>query len=185
MPWPMIKLAQRSEPQPRRTLADFLNEQKESAARLIKRKAKAAILWKPRLSRKKALGSLRERLCAQLDNAWAYFIKKRALHRTGGYCEVCLRRPIQVAYHIVPRGDEATRWDLENGVGACSACNFGELKMRRRSPGSIYRRHVKLFGAERIERLVALARLPSNFGVVELEAMLNEIKRRIKERDYR
>lgn len=146
-------------------------QREKAAARKAKREEKRQDLpWGARAAawkRKKMVASPREIMRAKLDGLWAFLIKLRDRLRFGGLCRICGRRPIAVAYHLVPRGDDATRWDPENGVGACAPCNRGEQMNRHR-----YRaKHVQLFGAEKIERLEAKARTIANFSMTDLDGI--------------
>lgn len=115
--------------------------------------------------------TVRQMLRDRLDDLWAYFIKLRDKLAYGGVCRICGVRGIEVAYHIIPRGDDATRWDFENGCGACHECNRGEQMNRSR-----YRaKHVVIFGAELIERLEAKARTRPKFSLEDLERIKTEI----------
>lgn len=152
--------------------------------RRLKRAAKAAVLWpKPAQASRSLPAKLRpatltprKRLRAKLDALWSIFIRKRDFRLHGGVCRICGIRPIQVAYHIVPRGDDATRWLPENGCGACSPCNYWELRNRGRR---VRDRHIALFGLDNIEALEAKSRTTANFELEDLERMLEDFKRRI------
>lgn len=95
----------------------------------------------------------------QIDDITSLIVRRRDRKKHGGLCLVCMvkekmcilkRSPnrIDLAYHIIPRGDKMTRWDLRNMVGACGPCNFGELWSRSRaSTKALYRRiHIELLG---------------------------------------
>ncbi len=109
----------------------------------------------------------RKLLRGKLDDLWAFFIKLRDRIQFGR-CRICNVRPIEVAYHIIPRGDDATRWDEENGCGACHQCNRGEQMNRSR-----YRaKHVTIFGSQLVEKLEAKARVRAGFTLTDLENMV-------------
>jgi hypothetical protein len=108
----------------------------------------------------------------RLDALWAFAVKLRAKLQHGNVCQVCGRRPVTVAYHIVPRGDYATRWLLDNGVGACAPCNRGEQLNRSR----YQRKHVQLFGAALVERLEQLAATTTHFSVADLRAVAEDLQ---------
>lgn len=115
-----------------------------------------------------------------LDDLWATFIKLRDRLRYGDVCRVRKARMCsgrgEVAYHLVPkqRGD-AVRWDLENGVLACSACNGGESANR-----DLYADyHVELFGKELIDGLKARSRTLVKFSRVDLWSIAEGIRTEI------
>lgn len=157
--------------------------------RRLKRAARAAVLWPerartpPAVARKrtKVAPSPRKRLRAKLDALWGLFIKKRDCLRTGGICAICGIKPIDSAYHIQPRGDDSTRWDIENGVGSCHGCNYWEMKNRGRR---VRDRHISIFGLEKIERLEAKARILANFELLDLERIYADLKRRIEKGEW-
>ena len=130
-----------------------------AAAPVVKRKAKTR----------------RQLLRERLDALWSFYIKLRDRIAYKGLCRICGTRAIAVAYHIVPRGDDATRWDTENGCGACAPCNRGEQLNR-----SAYRtKHVEIFGAAKVEYLERQARTTAKFSIPDLETKVMEIKEAI------
>lgn len=174
---------------PRKTFEEVQRKLRAAAERKAKRQEKRATLpWgqrapvmlvepffapKPkRESRKSAF----KRLWAQLDALWSLAVRTRDAKKTGGLCVICGRRPIQVGYHIVPRGDAATHFDLENGCGACSACNWAELRMRQQSPAKIRAKHVAIFGEQKIAALEAKSRQVVKHDTVALQAILAELR---------
>lgn len=149
-------------------------QREKSSARKSKRAAKALTLWpapaaashKPR-----RIATARQRLRARLDTLWSLVIRKRDNRATGGLCRICGTRKIECAYHITPRSADATRWDLENGVGACHACNYGEQQNRL-----AYReKHVVLFGAAKIEYLESASRKIVRFSMADLQEIYDNI----------
>ena len=156
-------------------LSEFKRIRALAAGRKAKREEKRATLpWGLRevgapLVKKRSSKTRRQILRTKLDTFWSYAIRlrDRILY---GRCRICDKNPIEVAYHIVPRGDDATRWDLENGCGACHNCNRGEQMNRLK-----YRRkHVLIFGADKIEALEAKARTKAKFSIEDLEKKLAE-----------
>lgn len=133
-------------------------------ARRAKRRAKAKTLW----------GAVsRSAVRQQLWDAFAMFIKIRDKRKYGGLCLICGKRPIQVAYHIVPaqRGD-STRYDELNVVGACAPCNCGEQWHR-----SLYReKHCQIFGRDTIEALEDKAREVVQLSTAELVALRDKYR---------
>lgn len=141
-------------------------------ARKAKRKAKRKTLY----SGKPTLDS-RAILRAKLDSLWGFFIRLRDKMLHGPWCRICTLEYGEVAYHLIPkqRGD-AVRWLPENGVLACSSCNYGEMVRR-----ADYRdKHVKLFGKELIEGLEEKARRWAKFSRSDLAAMADDLRRSIE-----
>lgn len=116
-------------------------------------------------------------LKAKLTELWGVYVKMRDKTKHGPLCRICGRRPGAVAYHLVPkqRGN-AVRWLLENGVLACSPCNYAEHMNR-----SLYRdKHVALFGKEFIESIEIKARTVVKYSAPDLLAMIQGIRGRIE-----
>lgn len=165
------------------TLSEFKAIKKLAAERKAKRQAKALTLWpierKPRKLR--AIKTPRQRLRARLDALWSILIRRRDVRLYSGICVICHNRPIQVAYHIVSRKDDATRWDMDNGCGSCAPCNYFEFLNRGHK---VRDKHIAIFGIERVEWLEARARVIANFSLQELEDIEVDLKRRIQTGDY-
>ena len=69
-------------------------------------------------------------------------------------CRICFKRPGNVAYHLIPKQrGHGVRWLVENGVLACSQCNFGEMINR----ASYRDKHIFLFGKDRVEGIEKVA----------------------------
>ena len=149
---------------------------KAATARKAKRAAKAAVLWpKPAragLPRPAKAPTARQRLRSRLDRLWADCVKKRGNRQNFCRCERCWDKPIQVAYHIQPRGDDATRWDLDNGIGTCAACNWWEKKNRGRRTRDF---HISMFGIAKVERLEAKARTKAHFSMADLQQIYDDL----------
>ncbi len=156
------------------SLDEFKRIRSLAAGRKAKRAAKAMTLWPKAAAthRPRRVLSPRQRLRAKLDALWSLVVRKRDTRMTGGLCRICGVRAIEVGYHIVPRGADATRWDLENGVGACHNCNRGE-QMNRLA----YReKHVVLFGPAKMEHLEWKARQVAKFSTADLEQIYEALK---------
>lgn len=181
-PW-AIRLSQAEFNAIKRKIADRKAKRLEKGLALGLRKPVAAskdapgrAIW-PRKSKRTPRQNLRDRL----DHLWSVLIRRRDNKLYAGICVICRRRPISVAYHIVPRGDDATRWDTENGCGACYPCNRGEQMNRHR-----YRRkHIAIFGLEKIERLDAKSATTARFSMADLEEIEANIKRLIQTGAYK
>lgn len=139
-----------------KTLAEALADRQRAKARAQRRAGNVRFIAK--IQGVDVLAS-RTTVKKQIDDIVSLIVRKRDRKVHGGLCRVCvikermciLKRspnPIQLAYHIVPRGDTMTRWDLRNIVGACVPCNGGELWSRsRHSTKMVYERiHVELLG---------------------------------------
>lgn len=153
-----------------KTLKEFVSQQMDAKERRLKRRAKARSLW----------GAVSQtRVRAQLWEVFALFIKLRDKRINRGLCRICGKRPIEVAYHLVPqqRGD-ATRYREDNVVGACCGCNYGEVRNR-----SLYReKHIDLFTRDHIERLEKIAREAVQLSTAQLVELRDHYKARLEGR---
>ena len=108
---------------------------------------------------------------------WTYlslYIRLRGKKRTGGVCEVCHIRPIEVSYHILPAGDfPGTRFDVENLVASCVSCNYKEYW--HRSPEQEKWR--TLLGPEQYDRLIKKGRQITKWSRDELKTEISRFKK--------
>ena len=160
-------------------MAEFKRIKALAAGRKAKRQAKSLYLWgkspqdaSGRTKRPRRVLTPRQRFRARLDAIWSLVVRKRDTRCTGGLCRICGNRQIACGYHLVPRGSDATRWNLENGVGACHECNFGEQKNRI----SYREKHVVLFGLAKIEYLERESRRIAKFSMSDLERIYKELQ---------
>jgi 5-methylcytosine-specific restriction endonuclease McrA len=119
----------------------------------------------------KKLKPTRTAVRKQLWDATSLIVRMRDRRIADGRCLICRARPIECAYHIEPQqcGD-SVRYDLNNVIGACHGCNWGEKNNRRQYQD----KHVALFGADRIAALKAKAALTVHLTTAELIALRNE-----------
>ena len=132
---------------------------------------------KKRLQKRKLLGSgpTKTQLTKKADQIYSLYIRLRDKKKMCGICNI---RPVQVAYHLIPRNHFIVRWDEENGIGACIGCNYGEKNNRL-----IYReKHIALFG-DRYNILEEKAKQPARFSrldiiqiIANLEAKLSQCR---------
>lgn len=168
MIWPNYRPAQTGPKRPK-TLAEAIQGSQRSKERRAKRSAKR---------REMGMGPTRTTVRAQLDHLWSLVIRRRDRIANAGYCLICRVRPIQVAYHIVPRADDTTRWDLENGVGACCECNYAEQMNRLK-----YRyKHIEIFGEKKIDMLEKKSRGMAKFSLADLISMRDALKAKLEGR---
>ena len=100
-----------------------IREQLERAAgKKARRAEKAAVLWPPKVKRKK-LPSV-SRLEAVLWDQFSFYIRLRDKRANAGLCFYCERRPIECAMHRVKRGKRGVKYDERNVHGGCHSCNF-------------------------------------------------------------
>lgn len=132
---------------------------------------------------------------AQLDTLSSMIVRRRDRRISAGYCLVCIAReklgflqwplqPIILAYHIEPRGDDATRWNLDNLVGACMRCNGAELFSRQqgfKSRGVARARiraiHSAIIGEQKLLELEALSRTTTHRSLADLIELRDERKK--------
>ena len=127
---------------------------------------------------------------AKLDHLTSLYVRRRDRGIHAGLCLVCVAKqrlglldrapePIEVAYHILPRAEQPTRWDLRNIIGACKRCNQGELWSRARaSLRDRYKEiHTEIVGFTVYEELENLSRTMADFSVADLLAKCDELKK--------
>ncbi len=144
----------------------------------------------------RAVPGIRTVLKKRLWDITSLLVRRRDVKRFGGYCLICVikeqmgllyraKNTIQCAYHVFPAGDAAVQYDLRNIVGACHACNDGEMHSRHSNHDSLRQRyraiHQALIGWELYAILEKLAgticKQPSN---VELKEMYEERKSKLE-----
>lgn len=164
-------------------LAEFKRIEALARARKAKRAEKAIELWKPRPGAvvpinkafKKKTASLYKfwlEICIGLVETYAK-LRDRRFH---GKCRICGERPIECAYHIIPRGKLATAFDVENIVGACNPCNNGERYHRLE-----YRdKHRKIFGAKFYDALWEKSKQSVKYSVDDLKEVASKIRELIR-----
>ncbi len=142
-------------------------------ARKAKRDEKAVALWTHKAGRPKKV-SLWKLWRDKCDELWSLVVRRRD-QRAFGRCRICKTGPIQVGYHIVPRTRLATRWDLDNGVGACTNCNRGEQMNRL----TYQDKHRELFGLA-YEHLLEKSRQKVKFSADDLKALATTLRAQIE-----
>lgn len=178
------------------SLKDYYARAKE---RKLKRMAKAEALWgrpgaqtggivvgdvrkaKRAKSHLNAKWPDRKLIMKQLDEVCKWIVIRRDRKIYFGYCLICVvkrelgftserPRPITTPYHIQPRGDLATRWDLRNVIGTCSPCNLGELMSRSKSALKIrYRKiHSIIIGESVLIELEEMAKTTIHWSTADL-----------------
>lgn len=127
-----------------------------------------------RLKGHKRPAGQRKRLIAQLDQLMSLLVRKRDI-KAFGVCRICRKRPIECAYHCIPRQHYATRWKLENVIGACHACNFGE-RMHRLA----YReKNMEAIGAVVYLTLEKMAKEKSHYSIADLLFLRDDLKKQL------
>ncbi len=143
------------------------------------------------------ISASRTLLKKQLWAITSLLVRRRDRMRFAGYCLICvikeqlglLRRaknPIQCAYHVFPSGDAAVQYDLRNIVGACHACNDGEMHSRHSNKTSFRQRyeaiHLALLGHELYSELERLAGTTAQHSTADLKQMYDERKAQLEGR---
>ncbi len=184
-------MIQRYKPASPKSILEYYEARQRATDRRKRRKGNALFIAKI-----KGIDVLETRTVvkAQLDHLSSLIVRRRDMRVHAGLCLVCMAKqkmcilkrapnPITQAYHIVPRGDFLTRWDLRNQVGSCWSCNFGEKESRnRQSTKDLYRRiHVELLGggvigADVLHDLEYLATQTTKYSTAELIAKRDELK---------
>lgn len=156
--------------------ADKLKKIEEAKVRKEKRKEKRKTIFSG-----KPLNQKRSQLREKIDKLWSMYVRIRDCRLFGPFCRICKKAVGQwkegVGYHIIPKQrGTSIRWDLDNGVLACTSCNFGEMMNR-----SLYRdKHVAIFGKDFIEKMEEKSRTKVKYSASELEEIRKEIELRIE-----
>ncbi len=112
---------------------------------------------------------------AELDALFSTWVRMRdALN--GGRCRICQTRPIEVCYHVIPRGAHAVRWAEDNGWGACGECNTKEQQNREHYKTL----HRQMMGDADYEALVARARIVEPWDIVKLTELREVLRNQIE-----
>lgn len=134
-------------------------------------------------------------LTAQLDHLTSLLVRRRDRIVHAGLCLICIAKqqlglldrapePIELCYHIQPRGDRKTRWDLRNMVGACSRCNDGERWSRAKaSLRARYRAiHAHIVGEAVLIDLEKLSTETAKYSTADLIEMRDQRKAQLENR---
>lgn len=148
-------------------------------------------------ARNRPILATRTTIKKQLWAITSTLVRRRDRSRFGGYCLICVikeslellfrpKNPIQCAYHVFPSGDAAVQWDLRNIVGACHACNDGEMHSRHSNKESFRQRyktiHTVLLGPDLYSELERLAGTTVKYSNADLKQMLDERKAQLEAR---
>lgn len=79
------------------------------------------------MARKRRRKPLLSRLMREADRVVSLWVRQQAVEKWG-HCPLCNTNPVEVCFHFVRRKRTATRWDVENLVGACGRCNWIEYR---------------------------------------------------------
>lgn len=145
---------------------------------------KAATSKKPKAqkavkSNRKKAGVQRSRKAVEkaLDDAWSYLVKLEAGHK----CEFCGAVKQLNSHHINSRGRKSTRWNTKNGICLCVGHHIGLKFSAHKTP----RPFIKWLDTYRDPQELDLMEVTSNmthkYQVFELEIMLEELNKRIKD----
>ena len=156
------------------TLADYLAKKQ---AKKLRRKDNARFIAK---TQDKKLMPKRSVLVAKIDSVFSIMIRMRGKKKTGGKCEICFKRPIEVCFHWVSRGDYATRWLPENACASCRGCNYEET-FRKQKYRDIF---IARFGLSERERIEGLARSNKKFSANELIEMIKNFERGLSDGNF-
>lgn len=115
----------------------------------------------------------RKGLAAKLDDVFSLFIRARDIRANDGKCRICSVRPIECAYHIVPKMyGKVFRWLEADVVGACHGCNGGERNWRL-----LYReKHIAIFGQEFYDALWSRRKEAVKYSSADLQAMIKKFQ---------
>lgn len=162
-------------------------EKRVENAALAPRQASAVALGRVKRSNRRP--NARKSAFKRLKSLCSEFVKLRAKHRTGGFCEVAMkcqgRGPIEVAYHVTPQKlGNALKFDARNLLGACSLCNGSEFFARMRGATLYRERHAAILGAELFAELERTAGR-KQISTVEANEMADAYKAAIEAGEFR
>lgn len=101
-------------------IAEYYGRRKEKVkARAVKGKALG-------LRKTVSIKSVTQNLDKRLDHLCSVLVRIINKRKNGGKCQVCGWRMATCAYHIIPRGKKAIRWNMKNILAGCDPCNDGE-----------------------------------------------------------
>lgn len=169
---------------------------KEYYARDAQRKKRRALAAKFNAKMSgKAVTPDKSTLIAQLDHITSLLVRRRDRLVHAGLCLVCVAKqalglldrapePIELCYHVLPRGDKMTRWDLRNMIGACRRCNDGERWSRTKaSLRARYRAiHAYILGEAVLQELEKLSTETAHYSTADLITMRDERKAQLEGR---
>jgi len=136
-----------------------------------------AISVKPK--RKYVKKTPRQLLILKLDNLFSFYIRLRDKRLYGGICPLCSKRPIEVCFHHIPRGNYKIRWDPMNATGSCKGCNMLEF-MKRNLDFRFDDWHIRTHGQEVWDRLNRLKRETAKFSQDDLQELCDDFRKRIE-----
>lgn len=120
---------------------------------------------------------------ALLDDLYRDYIRKHAMKIAGG-CQVKIRckNPIPSytmlhTAHMFGRGNDTTRWDLRNSVGACYLCH-AYLDASRFIKETFFRR---LLGDAEFDNLSVIAHMSTKDFPIDLKLKEIELRELLKE----
>lgn len=116
-----------------------------------------------------------EELTTILDILFSQWVRLRDIARYGR-CRICETRPIEVCYHVIPRGANSIRWAEDNGWGACGECNTREQQNRE----SYKILHRQIMGDEAYEALAQRGREIADWSIEKMIELRGELLKKIE-----
>jgi hypothetical protein len=111
------------------------------------------------------------------DKWMSKFIRARDIAANNGMCLICGIRPIEVNYHIFPRGNMATRYEARACVGSCRGCNYNECIDRREANKERLKNiYIKLMGLDLYEQMYALSKSQAKLSVEDIMEIGDKFK---------
>ena len=118
-----------------------------------------------------------------LDELYRDCVRKRAMKIANG-CQVKIRCKNPIASytmlhtaHMFGRGNDTTRWDLRNSVGACYLCH-AYLHAHRFDQAAIFRR---ILGDAEFDDLSSIAHMTTKDFPIDLQLKEVELRQLLKE----
>ena len=145
-------------------------------------------MWKKYRAKckKKSVPSPYKKAFALLDTVFSFFIRARGKMRTGGMCEICGKRSIEVCFHFFPRKNLATRFEPDAACATDRGCNYEEHMRRGITESDIKFRaaHVRLVGEARVKELEEIKRQPRKWSAAELMDMKRDIETKLAKGEW-
>lgn len=112
------------------------------------------------------------------DKWMSKYIRARDTAFNNGMCLICNIRPIEVNYHIYPRGNMSTRYHALGCVASCRGCNYNEcIDRREKNKERLRNIYIKLMGLDLYEELLALSKQTAKYSVEDIMEIGDKYKR--------
>lgn len=112
------------------------------------------------------------------DKWMSLYVRARDIIANNGMCIICNVRPIEVNYHIYPRGNMSTRYHALACVGGCRGCNYNEcIDRREKNKERLRNIYIKFMGLDLYEELLDLSKQTKKYSVEDIMEIGDNYKR--------